>query len=236
MYGKDILQICKDTEELSTNLFKIDLDEDNFILYNSQINKLIPSDEFTLQDVVKFIEEHIAIEREDGKWTFINTKGQQICDWYNYIEDFYNGFARVRREDGKWSFINTKGQQIGGWHKRVTYFQYGVARVQREDDMVSLINTDGKQICDWYKDITGPAYRLFKVQRNDDMVSLINTDGKQICDWYSPNTKFRIVSPNEIYDYNSNKLIPLYNENHIRLNNLIAEALHASIRDYLLYN
>ena len=79
------------------------------------------------------------------------------------------------------------------------------------------------------------GYNLFKVQREDGMISLINLDGKQICDWYSPNTKFSIMSSNEIYDNNGN-LIPLYNESYARLNHLVTEALYTSIRKYLLYN
>lgn len=267
--GKDILDICY-YSQIADNLFEIDVCQESSVLYNSHLNKLMPSDDVILQDIKPFYKGYSAIQRKDDKWTFINTEGQQIFDWYKDVRLFEDGVVIVQREDNKWGLLNTEGQQIGDWYMAVKPFINGIVTAQRDDGKWSLINTqsqqigdwynnlilffprafkveniDGKQslinmdsqrICDWYKNIVFINCELAKVQRNDNMVSLINPHGKRICDWFSPNTNFRIVSPNKIYDNNSNKLIPLYNESCTRLNDLVTEVLHKSIKNYLLYN
>lgn len=98
--GKDILTICKNFKQITNDLFQIDLSSKKIILYNFRLNKLMPSAEFTLRDVLRFNEGLASIQREDGKWAFINTKGQQICDWYKAVEGFIDGFGPIQREDG----------------------------------------------------------------------------------------------------------------------------------------
>lgn len=45
---------------------------------------------------------------KDGKWGYINTKGEQIVECkFDDAYDFNEGFARVEK-DGKWGYINTK--------------------------------------------------------------------------------------------------------------------------------
>ena len=74
--GKDILAICKNSKQITDDLFQIKLSRKSIVLYNFHMNKLMPSDEFTLQNVTKSNEERIAIQRDDGKRSFINPKGK----------------------------------------------------------------------------------------------------------------------------------------------------------------
>ena len=47
--------------------------------------------------------------KKDGKWGYINTKGEQIIECkFDGACDFSEGFAWVKK-DGKWGYINTKG-------------------------------------------------------------------------------------------------------------------------------
>ena len=50
----------------------------------------------------------------NGKYSFINTKGELIGNgklWFNGASFFEDGFARIK-SNGKYSFINTKGELI----------------------------------------------------------------------------------------------------------------------------
>ena len=50
--------------------------------------------------------------KKDGKWGYINTKGEQIIEYkFDDAYDFNEGFARVQK-DGKWGYINTKGRPV----------------------------------------------------------------------------------------------------------------------------
>ena len=274
---------------------------------------------------ITFFEKGIAhVQREDNKWSFINTEGKRIGDWYRRLKSFHNGLAAIQRDDGKWSFVSNSGQLIGGWYKRVGKFSHGLADVQREDGKISLINTEGQEICGWYKDINlfcnpyiavqreddkwaymntqgqiisdwyknislfedniapierddgkmsainingkqicGWYKRLYhteesviNIQRDDDKWSLIDVNGKHICGWFDyisffeyddrfkeyvaivhfNHQKYYIDTKGNFYDYKTIKPIMLKNESYLRLNNLIAETLQKSIRNYLLYN
>ena len=59
-------------------------------------------------------EELTKIRREDGKWNFIDKKGNILSPnmWFKAISRFHDGFASVKREDGKWNIIDTKGNII----------------------------------------------------------------------------------------------------------------------------
>ena len=62
-------------------------------------------------DVGKFKEGLVAVQK-DGKWGYINTKGEQAIECkFDDAYDFSEGFALVEK-DGKWSCINTKGCSV----------------------------------------------------------------------------------------------------------------------------
>ena len=49
---------------------------------------------------------------KDGKWGYINTKGEQIVECkFDGVRGFNEGFAAVKK-DGKWGYINTKGYSV----------------------------------------------------------------------------------------------------------------------------
>ncbi|MBS5810548.1 MAG: WG repeat-containing protein, partial [Campylobacter concisus] len=56
--------------------------------------------------------EGFSAVKKDGKWGYINTKGEQIIECKFDDTNYFNeGFAAVKK-DGKWGYINTKGEQI----------------------------------------------------------------------------------------------------------------------------
>ena len=62
-------------------------------------------------DVGNFYE-GFAWVKKDGKWGYINTKGEQIVECkFDSVGNFSEGFAIVKK-DGKWGYINTKGYPV----------------------------------------------------------------------------------------------------------------------------
>ena len=63
-------------------------------------------------DGVGSFNEGFASVKKDGKWGYINTKGEQIVECkFDYAHNFHEGFARVKK-DGKYGYINTKGYSV----------------------------------------------------------------------------------------------------------------------------
>ena len=63
-------------------------------------------------DCVCEFNEGFAAVQKDGKWGYINTKGEQIIECkFDDAYYFNEGFARVEK-DGKWGYINTKGCSV----------------------------------------------------------------------------------------------------------------------------
>ena len=94
-------------------------------------------------DGVWSFNEGFAAVQKDGKWGYINTKGEQIVECkFDHAWYFHEGLAAVQK-DGKWGYINTKGEQIveckfdnGG------DFNEGFA-VVKKDGKWGYINTKG---------------------------------------------------------------------------------------------
>ena len=93
-------------------------------------------------DVCNFSEGFAAVKK-DGKWGYINTKGELIIECkFDDVNYFNKGFAVVKK-DGKKGYINTKGEQIIECKfDDVRDFYEGFAPVQK-DDRWGYINTKG---------------------------------------------------------------------------------------------
>ena len=87
--------------------------------------------------------EGFAAVQKDGKWGYINTKGEQIVECkFDDAYYFNEGFARVKK-DGKWGYINTKGEQIIECKFDDAYcFSEGFAWVEK-DGKWGYVNTKG---------------------------------------------------------------------------------------------
>lgn len=99
--------------------------------------------------------EGLAPVLRNGKWGFINTKGEEVipCQYPNPYEDFtaspfYEGMALVQK-DGKWGFINTKGEEvipISIEAESIGRFSEGMAFVYIDEENFSVINKEGKTV------------------------------------------------------------------------------------------
>ena len=211
-------------------------------------NILTPQKAFISQkwfDYVGDFNEGFVRVRLNGKYSFINTKGELIGDgnlWFVDVEDFKEGFAKVSL-NRKYSFINTKGELIGDgnlWFNTVWEFDEGLAKV-RLNGKYSFINTKGELIGNgnlWLDDV-GLFKEGFAIVRLNRKYSFINTNGELIGNgnlWFDDAWRFneglakvklneefyliKILSNNEVqfYDYKTRKPIPspLNNQNESR--------------------
>lgn len=86
------------------------------------------------------------IMREDGKWNYMNTKGNLLSPnmWFKSAYPFFDGFAKVQNQHRKWNIINKQGEFIyPKWFVWIGEFYKGFAKVQREDGKWNFINTKG---------------------------------------------------------------------------------------------
>ena len=95
--------------------------------------------------VCEFKEGFAPIEK-DGKWGYINTKGEQAIECkFDVALGFNEGLAPVYK-DGKYGYINTKGEQaIECKFDDAKYFYEGFA-VVKKDGKWGYINTKGYSV------------------------------------------------------------------------------------------
>ena len=138
----------------------------------------------------------LIVSLNEKKWNLFDaSKNMILCsEWYDYVGNFYDGFARVQRGDGKYNFIKPDGKVLcSEWYGYVLCFYDGFVRVQRDDGKWNFIKSDGSILCDeWYKD-TDYFYNGFaRVQRDDLKCNLIKPDGSILCsEWYKTVSDFK---------------------------------------------
>lgn len=126
---------------------------------------------------------------ENGKWGYINTKGEWIIQPQYILNDskiggesisfFAEGLARVKGANGLFGFINTKGDfVIQPIYKRVTSFHEGVALCVKENETIEAINTDGTIRFKLGLNVTRLSvfYEGLAACRNDNMTRLDSTE------------------------------------------------------------
>lgn len=134
-------------------------------------------------DGARDFSEGFAWVEKDGKWGYINTKGEQIVEcefyggWYfNDFKDFNEGFASVKK-DYKWGYINTKGEQaIECKFDYANDFNEGLASVKK-DGKYGYINTKGEQVIECKFDCAWNFSEGFAKVKKDGEYGYINSKG-----------------------------------------------------------
>ena len=131
----------------------------------------------------------LIVSLNEKKWNLFDvSKNMILCsEWYGYVGNFYDGFARVQRGDGKYNFIKPDGKVLcSEWYGYVLCFYDGFVRVQRDDGKYNFIKSDGKVLCSEWYDYVGYFHGGFvRVQRDDWKWNFIKSDGSILCDeWY----------------------------------------------------
>ena len=99
--------------------------------------------------------EGLAAVMRDGKWGYINTKGEEVipCQFPNPYEGyiaspFSEGLALVQK-DGKWGFVNTEGVEVIPINidaEAVGKFSEGLAFVYKDNENFFVIDKEGKTV------------------------------------------------------------------------------------------
>ena len=150
----------------------------------ASINKInAPSKEIDTNkaDNANKLDGPLFINEQDGKYGFINTKGEQVVECeFSYADAFSEGLARVEK-DGKSGYINTKGEQvIECKFDEASGFSEGLAEVAKayESHRESRhVNTKGNFIV--FDEDNNQIEAIKKVSdKSGNIFLLSNSDGK----------------------------------------------------------
>ena len=139
-----------------------------------------PNDVF---DYVNDSNDGFAAVKLNGKWNFINARGEFLWKgdkWFDDCDDFSDGFARVELND-KWNFINTRGELLwksNQWFDYCDEFSEGFARVRLNGRKWNFIDARGELLWnEWFDYCFNFNNGFAKVKLNDKW-NFINTRGE----------------------------------------------------------
>ena len=133
-----------------------------------------------LEDLRKF-SEGLAPYRANGKWGFINTKGEVAIEAkYRTVGYMSDGFSWVKNEEGQVGFINSNGDlKIGFEYTAAKDFTDGVAQIRKGDNWVYL-KEDGTTMTPPIADTYGKFSEGMAYFKTDGKVGFIDKEGKPV--------------------------------------------------------
>jgi hypothetical protein len=130
--------------------------------------------------------------KPNNKWNDLIAKvkerlssGEDPNDIFDWVDDFYEGFARVKLNE-KWNFINADGQLLSNqWYDEISYFRSGCARVYIDGKGWNFINTEGQLLSNqWYDEVESFSEGFARVILNKKC-NFITTEGQLLSNqWY----------------------------------------------------
>lgn len=195
-----------DANDTSAQLNDIGLSE-GIVSFYSKINSFF---KFKMKfDWVAEFNEGFAVVTLNGKYNFIDTKGELLSKHrFDAVGRFYEGFARVKL-NRKWNFINTKGQFLSQqWFDDVDDFNAGLAIVELNDKW-NYVNTEGYLLSkQWFDDVAYFSNGLAQVKLNGQY-NFINIEGLLSKQWFdgigSFNEGFARVGLNDMWNFMNTK-------------------------------
>ena len=125
------------------------------ILEEINIDEVIKTTEWwkneNVLDLLYFSDGFAVIKREDEKYNLIDAQGKLLSEqWFNWVGNFYDEFARVQRStDDLWNFITKDGKILSDeWFIDAYYLDDGFAKVKRTNGEWAKIDKTGKIIKD----------------------------------------------------------------------------------------
>lgn len=117
---------------------------------------------------------YICAEK-DGKFGFLNAKGEVVCDLIYPAEDavVYGNLAHYENEDGSYSVVTAQGGELPERYQYVDcigYFNNVVFRANKADDTIGLVDMTGKALLPFSADYYDIDFSL------DGTVALVSVD------------------------------------------------------------
>ena len=127
-------------------------------------------------------EEFTKVQRlSDGKCNLIDANGKQLSEqWFDWIGDFYDGFALVQRENHEYNYIDKDGKILSEeWFKWLDLFHLEFTRVERGDGLMNFIDKKGKLLSnEWFRYVDYfDQYDLAVVERTNGELCKIDKNG-----------------------------------------------------------
>ena len=177
-------------------------------------------DPYDVFDNVSDFNDGFARVELTGKWNFINTRRELLCnEWFDFCGAFSDGFAEVSLND-KCNLINTRGELLcNEWFNYCDIFYNGFARVVLNGKW-NFINTRGELLCNEWFDRCANFGDGFAVVRLNGKYNFINTRGELLCnEWFDycdnfddgfaevelNDRVFRIDTKGQLHDMNESK-------------------------------
>ena len=133
-----------------------------------------------------------------GRWGFVDEKGKEMNNTYDWCNDFYDGVAWVIGDNGA-GLVNNKGKEVAPCKYDLDiitnqpFFYDGLAKVKL-DEKWGFINKDGEEIVPCkYDDVSNFSEGMASVMK-DFKVGFVDIQGNEIVpceyDYFSFNTSF----------------------------------------------
>ena len=106
------------------------------------------------QSVKEFSDGLAAVKNKEGKWGYINSKGEEVIPCKFELEDekwesvdrFQDGLAKIHK-GGKWSLINRQGETVVPFvYDYIEDYSDGLAAVRNEQSLYGYIDKSGKEV------------------------------------------------------------------------------------------
>ncbi len=159
--------------------------ENGFIDKNGKFLSILP------YKYTQFFSEGLCAVAKDGKWGYINSKGDVVIDFqFDDCGDFYEGLAYME-QDGKYGFIDKMGKiVIKSQFKEARNFHEGIAMVALDGGW-GYINTKGELVV--------PAVHDYLADFSDGLGRVVDFDTNKTI-YFDKNGKIVLeFAPNEIY-------------------------------------
>ena len=184
----------------------------NFVVYDENNNRIEISGKF--DEVYRFTEEGLAVVKKDGKYGYINTKGEQVVECkFDDANGFKEGLATVRNNYSGFT-INAKGNfvvydennnriEISGKFDEAYSFTEGLAKVKK-GSKYGFINTKGEQVIECKFDYADDFREgLARVKKGYDDFT-INTKGNFVV-FDEDNNQIEVIK--EVLDKSGNNFL-----------------------------
>ena len=120
-----------------------------------------------------------------NKWNFINIENELLSNqWFDEIDDFNEGFARVYIHYKGWNFINREGEILSNqWFDDAYNFNEGFAGVKINGKGWNHINGEGEILSDQRFDMVNNFRDGFAVVGFGGKYAVVDTNGNQMTEF-----------------------------------------------------